>query len=221
MATIADLPAATWSVDRLRRHFGGIPAARIRLKPRPGTATEKDLIHENEVVHRGTCELIDGCLVEKAMGARESLMAQMLSYWLLTFLDKNPTGVVLGSEGTLRFLPGLVRVPDVCYISWDRVGADEFPENPIPDLVPELVIEVLSVSNTKKEIARKLSEYYASGVLEAWVIDPRKRIAEIHHSPTNKRTIGANGTLECPTILPGFKLSMADLFAAQKRRRGR
>jgi Uma2 family endonuclease len=165
--------------------------------------------------------LIDGCLVEKAMGARESLLAQMLSCWLLNHLDESTTGVVLGSDGTLRFLPGLVRVPDVCYISWDRIGADEFPDTPIPDLVPELAVEVLSVGNTKKEIARKLREYFASGVLEAWVIDPRKRTAEIYHSPTSKRTISSAGILECPTILPGFKLSLADLFAAQKRRRSR
>lgn len=221
MATVADLPAPTWSIDRLRRHFGDIPAERIRLKPRPGTATEKDLIHENEVVCRGTCELVDGCLVEKAMGAREALLAGTIIHYLHLYLAKNPCGVVLAPDGTLRLMPGLVRAPDVSYISWDRIGADEFPEEPIPDLAPELAIEVLSRSNTRREIARKLRQYFASGVLEAWVIDPRKRVATVYHSPTARRTIDHTGTLECPTILPGFQLPLADLFAAQKRRRSR
>ena len=221
MATVEELPGPTWSVERLRRHFGGIPAERLRLKPRPGSATEKDLIHENEVVRRGTCELIDGCLVEKAMGAREALLAGAIIHYLHVYLAKNPCGVVLAPDGTLRLMPGLVRAPDVSYISWDRIGADEFPEDPIPDLAPELAIEVLSRWNTRKEIARKLKQYFASGVLEAWVIDPRKRIAEIYHSPSSKRTIGVTGILDCPAILPGFQLPLGDLFAAQKRRRGR
>lgn len=221
MATVADLPAPTWSIDRLRRHFGGIPAERIRLKPRPGTATESDLISENEAKRRRTCELIDGCLVEKAMGAREALLAGIILQVLNNFLEKHPLGVALAPDGTLRLMPGLVRAPDVSYISWERIGADEFPEDPIPDLAPELAIEVLSRSNTKKEIDRKLRHFFANAILETWVIDPRKRDATVYYSPTDKRSVGKAGTLECPTILPGFRLHLTELFAAQKRRRSR
>jgi Uma2 family endonuclease len=219
MATVQERPAPSWSIAKLQEYFGGIPAERILLKPRPGTATEKDLIRENDRGVRPTCELIDGCLVEKAMGARESLLQGIIVQWLNNFVLKRGLGVILESQGTLRFLPGLVRVPDACFISWERIGADEFPDKPIPDLIPELVVEVLSVSNTKKEMARKLEDYFSNGVLEAWLIDPRKRKAEIYSSPDNKRTIGEDGVLECPTILPGFQLALPDLFAAQKRRR--
>jgi Uma2 family endonuclease len=218
MATVQELPAPTWSLDRLRRHFGGIPAHRIFRYPRPGTATEKDLLIANEGDKvRRTCELVDGCLLEKAMGAREALLAGMIIYYLHLYLRKFPRGVVLGADGTLRLLPGLVRAPDVCFISWDRIGADEFPDNPIPDLVPELAVEVLSRSNTRKEMVRKLLDYFNQGVLVVWLIDPRKKIAEIYRSPEEKDTIDINGVLECPEILPSFALPMADLFASQKR----
>ncbi len=42
--------------------------------PPPGTATEADLIAVNDR-KQGICELVDGTLVEKAMGLIESLLA--------------------------------------------------------------------------------------------------------------------------------------------------
>jgi Uma2 family endonuclease len=219
MATVQEWPAPTWSLDQLRRHFGGIPAHRIFRYPRPGTATEKDLVLANERDKvRNTCELVDGCLVEKGMGAREALLAGIILQMLNNYFLKFPVGVALAPDGTLRLMPGLVRAPDVCFISWDRIGADEFPENPIPDLVPELAIEIWSKWNTKKEIARKILDYFSQGVLEVWVIDPRKRSGTVYHSPDDGTTVGIDGALECPKLLPGFKLSLSELFAAQKRR---
>jgi Uma2 family endonuclease len=222
MATVQELPTPTWSLARLQKHFGGIPAHRILRNPRPGTATEKELVVANDYHKiRRTVELVDGCLVEKAMGAREALLAGMVIHYFHVYFAKHPRGVVLAPDGTLRLMPGLVRAPDVCFISWDRIGADEFPENPIPDLAPELAIEILSKWNTKKEIGRKILDYFTFGVLEVWVIDPRKRIATIYYSPVDIKSVGIDGVLQSPKLLPGFKLPMSDLFAVQKRRRGR
>ena len=57
----------TWpncSVD-----LGNIPAFRVRLQPPTGTATEKDLVRYNESkLKTAICELVEGTLVEKAMG---------------------------------------------------------------------------------------------------------------------------------------------------------
>ena len=52
--------------------LGDIPLERIRLHPAPGTATEED------VVQAKCCELLDGVLVEKAMGWEESTWAALL-----------------------------------------------------------------------------------------------------------------------------------------------
>src|SRR6476660_1203053 len=55
-------------IDRL----GGIDPARVRLRPMPGTATEKDILRAEREPQKALCELVDGTLVEKPMGYRES-----------------------------------------------------------------------------------------------------------------------------------------------------
>ena len=83
-ATIA--PADIKTLADLRRRLGGIPLERIWFHPAPGTATEKDVIEAEERENR-LCELVDGTLVEKAMGFEESRLAIELSH-LVMFLSR-------------------------------------------------------------------------------------------------------------------------------------
>ncbi len=117
----------------LRRRLGGISLERIWFHPAPGTATEKDVI-EAEVRENRLCELVDGTLVEKAMGFEESRLAVRLAYLVQSYLDKNDLGICVGADGMMRIAPGLVRIPDVSFISWDRLPGRESPREPIPDL---------------------------------------------------------------------------------------
>lgn len=107
--TVADL------IDRL----GGISPARIRLWPPPGTATESDLIELGGRDDR-LFELVDGTLVEKGMGYRESLLALVIASFLRNFVVPRNLGLASGADGMLRLFPGLVRGPDVAFVSWDR-----------------------------------------------------------------------------------------------------
>src|SRR5262249_36034822 len=152
-------PAPNWSVERLRRYFGMIPAERILLEPPPGTATEEDVLLINERKDR-LCELVDGVLVEKAMGTKEGLLGVWLAHLLWDYLEKHPIGIVLGGDGMLRLFPGLVRVPDVSFISRRRLSRGKLPDEAIASLGPDLAVEVISEGNTKREIDRKLREYF-------------------------------------------------------------
>ena len=80
--------------DLLER-FGAIPAARIRYDPPPGTATEQDVI-TLEAREKRLFELVDGVLVEKAMGFYESFLAMRLAQFLLAFVERHVLGIVAG-----------------------------------------------------------------------------------------------------------------------------
>ena len=60
----------------------------------------------------------------------------------------------------VRLAPGLVRIPDLAFISWQRLPERRVPTDPIPGLVPDLVVEVLSDGNTAAEMDRKRREYF-------------------------------------------------------------
>jgi Uma2 family endonuclease len=217
MSSISVPPERPENVAELLERLGGIPPERIRLCPAPGTATEQDVI-EIEARENRLCELVDGVLVEKAVGYFESRVAAILIYYVELFLDLHDLGIVLAPDGTLRLMPGLVRIPDVSFICWAKLPSREQPTEPIPDLVPDLAIEVLSEGNTAAEMRRKLREYFQAGVRLVWLIDPATRTADVYTSVRKKRHIDADGTLDGGAVLPGFRLPLRQLFARAWRR---
>jgi Uma2 family endonuclease len=165
-------------------------------------------------------ELIDGVLVEKDMGARESLLAGVLIHLLWAFLDEHDLGVVLGESGMLRLWPGRVRTPDVCFISWDRIPGRVLPRKPIPDLVPDLAIEVLSPGNTRREMELKLRDYFQVGVIESWLVRPKTESVDVYSSPDRFHRFRVEQTLTTK-VLPGFSLQLRRLFERAGRPTGR
>jgi Uma2 family endonuclease len=195
----------------LRLRLGRIPLERIWFHPAPGTATEKDVILADERENR-LCELVDGTLVEKAMGFDESRIAVQLAFLIQSYLDRKDLGICVGEGGMMRIAPGLVRIPDVSFISWDRLPGRKSPKAPIPNLAPDLAVEVLSEGNTKAEMARKVREYFDAGVNLVWLIDPRKRTARVFSSSEKSSLVRAGNAFDGGTVLPGFVVPMSVLL---------
>jgi Uma2 family endonuclease len=213
MAT-ADSPPfpIDWTVADLVSQLGDVPIERVRLFPWPGTATEEDLLRLAARSDR-LYELVDGVLVEKTMGYRESLLAVKIASALLPFVESGKLGIVLGADGTLRILRNQVRIPDVCFISWKRFPGGRLPDVPIPAVAPDLAIEVLSPGNTAGEMRRKLVDYFAAGVRLVWYIDPATRTARAFTGPEQSIDYGPTDSLPGGDVLPGFQLPLAGLFA--------
>lgn len=204
------------TIKDLLDQLGGIPPERVRFRPLPGTATEQDVLDVGAREDR-ICELIDGVLVEKAKGLKESFLALWLGRYLIDFVQSHNLGLVAGADGTVRLNPGLVRIPDIAFFSWDRLPGRRVPSEPIPLLAPNLAIEVLSASNAKAEMARKRREYFEAGVRLVWEIDPEKRIATVYLPGGSQTVLDASQSVDGAEVLPGFRLRLADLFAELDR----
>jgi len=196
----------------LLHELGDLPASRIRMNPRPKTATEKDVIALQKR-EGGLFELVDGTLVEKPMGMHESIVAAVLSHFLMSFVLPRKLGLIAGPDGMFRLTKGLVRMPDVSFVSWDQFPGGKISKEPIANLAPKLAAEVISKSNTRAEIKRKLREYFKAGVLLAWIVDPRKRTVAVHTRPTKPTMLKETETLDGGDVLPGFQLPLRELFA--------
>jgi Uma2 family endonuclease len=212
MATVVESPPSSWTVADLMERFGPMLLSRIRFDPFPGTATEQDvldLLGQDERLY----ELVDGVLVEKAMGFRESCLAIALIAFLKTFAIQSRLGTVSGADGLMRLAPGLVRIPDVAFIYWDRFPGRQIPRTPIPALAPDLAVEVLSASNTEEEMERKRHDYFTAGCSLVWLVDPDARTVTIYTSPDQSVVLREDQTLDGGTVLPGFSLPLRQLFA--------
>ena len=210
MATVLTSPTAT--LADLLHELGDIDPARVRLHPPPGTATEQDVLaiqtHEDRLY-----ELVEYVLVEKIMGFRESCLAGALIEVLRGFVRPRNLGLVTGEAGMMRLTSGLVRIPDVAFIAWDRLPGRRMPTEAIPGLAPNLAVEVLSEGNTPGEMARKRREYFAAGVQLVWLVDPRTRTVEVFTAPEQSVLLHTDHTLDGGAVLPGFVLSVHELFA--------
>jgi Uma2 family endonuclease len=212
MAQLTEILASDWTAADLVERFGAIPLWRVRRDPAPGTATEDDVVAINDHEDR-LCELVEGILVEKAMSAYESYLAMFLGRLLGNYVAENDLGIVLGEAGMLRLAPGLVRIPDVSFISWDHLPGRRIPREAIWDLAPDLAIEIISKGNTPEEMARKLADYFAAGVRAVWYVYPASQEVRVYAAAEQCATLTQEQTLDGGEVLPGFSLDLQAFFA--------
>lgn len=202
----------------LLRQLGNIRPERVLLNPPPGTATEADIVRLDRHTDR-RAELVDGVLVEKAMGYVESAVAMAIIQYLYAFVEKEDLGVVTGESGMMRLFHGLVRIPDVAFASWERIGADEVPDTAVADFGPELAVEVLSKGNTVAEMSRKRQEYFRAGAKQVWLVDPRKRTVRVYTDPESFVVLTDRQKLTGGDLLPGFSVPINRIFDVTKRKK--
>ena len=201
------------TVSDLLHQLGDIPPERVRLQSTPGTATEADVVavHGRE---KRLCELVDGVLVEKTMGYYESYIMATLIRLIGNFVAAHDLGIVAGADGMMRLAPVLVRIPDVSFVSWEKLPGRRLPRQAIPALVPDLAVEILSEGNTPREMARQLDEYFSLGVRLVWLVNPMTESTEVHPSRHQSTVLDKSAALEGSVILPGFTLPLSALFPA-------
>jgi Uma2 family endonuclease len=212
MSHVIDPLIGSWTAVDLVNRFGAIPLARVRHDPPPGTATEADVIRIRDREER-LCELVDGTLLEKTVGTYESYLAGILVRLLGNFVAAHHLGIVLPPDGMMRLSPGLVRIPDVSFISWSRLPDGQVPREPIAELVPDLAVEVISAGNTRQEMERKLREFFQAGVRLVWYVYPSSREIHVYSQQNSHEVITESQSLDGGNVLPGFKLLLATFFS--------
>lgn len=79
------------------------------------------------------------------------------------------------------------------------------------DVVPDLVVEVLSPATRVNDLGPKRDVYLAAGVHELWLADPQSATVTTGRQDGSQRTVGRGDRLTSP-LLPGFALDIARVF---------
>jgi Uma2 family endonuclease len=199
------------TMEDLLARLGDIPPGRVLMRPLPGEATEADLL--DHIERTGKCsELIDDILVEKAMGQGESGIASWITMLLGEYILPRSLGCLFSADSIVRLRPGVVRSPDISFIRKDRLPGGLLDMTPIGEVIPDLAVEVLSASNTKAEIERKIGEYFLAGVEAVWIVDHFRRVVVVHTSVEEFVTLAETDTLDGGTVFPGLDLPLARIF---------
>jgi Uma2 family endonuclease len=133
---------------------------------------------------------------------------------LNAFVEARQLGLCF-PDNTGFLLPGLgdtVRSPEVAFIR-----AAQLPRGGIGPgwiaIAPDLVVEILSPSETASDLAEKLRDYRAAGTRLIWVVDPERRVISVRSERAPDRLLSEFDALDGGDVLPGFTMSISKLFA--------
>lgn len=193
------------------------PLPKLELPPGAVYCADHPLTVEEfyELVDEDTsAELIDGVIVMATPASyQHEALCNFINCVLRLFTEQRRLGTVLGSRTPVRINPRTAREPDVLFVRADRLGIIHAHEIVGP---PDLIVEIVSPNDARREIITKQAQYEALGVPELWMIDfPRRRATVYQLNEAGQYTVaaqGEHGTLRS-TVVPGFALE-ADWFWA-------
>ena len=152
------------------------------------------------------------------------LVHQRMSANIVMALDSHvqakDLGIVLFApvDIILHRHPLCTRQPDVLFIHRDRLsgtGFDAIEELQILEIAPDLVVEVLSSSDTEKVLLGKLSDYQRIGVKECWLVSREARSVEVLQLTKEQyQSLGHFGLGETlqSQVFPDFQLAVNAIF---------
>ena len=160
------------------------------------------------------CELMEGEIIYLSPSkGRHGLVSGNFHRRIGNFADERRLGVT--NIGELGYLlgrdPDTVVAPDVSFVSRERIAETGIPEDYWP-FAPDLDVEVVFLSNIRREIARKVAAYLAAGSKMVWVAHSKARTVTVHLPGAEPRVLHEDDTLDGGEALPGFAVRVRDFF---------
>lgn len=183
-------------------------ARQVMVKPSPITGEELAALGD-----LGRTELVKGEIIYlMPTGHLHSFYEGNITIALGVFVKEHQLGRVLPGEVGIytQRQPDTVRGADVAFISHERLT--QVQSKSFLDVCPELVVEVMSPDDTWDEVHEKLEEYFAVGAKLIWVVAPRRQRLHVYRSLTDLDVLTVQDTLTGGAVLPGFQVSVAELF---------
>ena len=177
----------------------------------PPRLTPTDLLNLDDEIR---FELVDGQLVERAMGALSTWIGTQVTWLLKNVVRQGALGWVFGGEASYQcypWAPEQVRRPDASFIRRGRLTDEVLPAGHIR-ISPDLAVEVLSPNDNGNEIDTKVTEYLRAGVHLVWVVYPNTRSVVVFRPDGSARRVREEDLLTGEDIIPGFQCMVSELF---------
>lgn len=146
-------------------------------------------------------------------GYQHGKIAQNLASLLDRYVRENGFGVVLAAEIGFKIAgnPDTVRAPDAAFVRRERVEAVGEVEGYWPE-APDLAVEVVSPNDRFAEVEEKMADWLAAGTRMVLVVNPGARTVAVRLTEREARILSEEEVLGGDRVLPGWTLSVADVF---------
>jgi Uma2 family endonuclease len=163
----------------------------------------------------GDYELIRGELREvKLATAGSSILAVQIGVSLFDYVRRHKPGLVTGANGGFELFPDrrTVVAPDAGFVRRERIPPTFDCQHYFP-VPPDLAFEAVSPLDTFSEVMEKVELYLEAGVRLIWVAIPKRRVVVVYRPGKAPRTLTENDELDGEDVVPGFRMSVRDVFA--------
>jgi Uma2 family endonuclease len=106
-------------------------------------------------------------------------------------------------------------VPDIAYVSNERLRHLSDDELECPRLAPDVAVEILSPDDRREDVDDKIGTYLRAGSSLVVIVDPHRRIVELHDR-SGVAMLGEDHAIE-HSALPGFAYPVSELFGVLRR----
>ena len=174
--------------------------------------TAADLLRLDGEGVRG--ELIRGVLCETMPAGHEhGKIVLKLGSALHSFVTPRGLGTLVASDSGvwLEHDPDTVREPDIAFTSAEKIPVDARVTG-YAEVAPDLVVEVASPSDSRREVHDKAHMWLSHGVRLVWVVHPETRMVDVHRPDHAVTTLGDQDSLEGMDVLPGFTCDVSAVF---------
>ncbi len=181
----------------------------------PEVAQQKMTAEEFEQRYFGKpFELIRGAVHETMpAGFEHGAISLNLGSELRSYVKRYRLGVVNGAETGFVLITSRgqsVRAPDVAFTRQERLPNERI--RGFSRIVPDLVAEVVSPTDTPEAVQEKVQEWLEAGVQMVWVADSEQRTITVYRADGTAETLTENDTLTGEPVLPGFQLPVSEVF---------
>ena len=176
--------------------------------------TAEDLLRLYSEGVRG--ELVRGVLCETMpTGGEHSEIVANLVIEMGQVIKANGLGRISASDAgvLLEREPDTVREPDIAFFSVEKIARGVRVRG-YYEVVPDIVVEVASPSDSAREVNDKARMWLSYGVRLVWVVYPDARRVDVHPQSGAMQTLTDGDTLDGGDVLPGFAYAVADVFDA-------
>ena len=176
--------------------------------------TAEDLLRLSSQGVKG--ELIKGVLYETvAAGRIHARVAGRIITGFNNFVIPRRLGEVGGTDGgvLIERNPDTVREPDVYFVSAERLPLDDDSDGYL-EVVPELVVEIVSPNDREREVEEKIAMWLEHGVSMALEVRSATRTVTVHRPGVAPATLSGDDALDGGDVLPGFSLPLSEIFDA-------
>jgi len=127
--------------------------------------------------------------------------------------ESHKLGKVFDSSTGFKLPNGADRSPDASWVKLERWNAlTPEQQKKFPPLCPDFVVELMSPSDSLKEIQDKMKEYRDNGAVLGWLINRKSRQVEIYRLNQEVEVLESPANVSGEDVLPGFILNLESIW---------